>query len=135
MRRPGVLHYLWYTVGGSLAERHHSWVLHDVTCRTWLVRHFARTLLIVLPLFGLYMALMPTSLGIRLLTGITFSGGLLMFSVVNSLIDSDRRAVRAGFLAGLPAQVRSQQAVDRQRLASSQRRERIAERRAHRMGR
>lgn len=134
VRRPGVLKLLWYCVGGSLPELHHSWVLHDVTTRTWLLRHIARTLLIVLPLFAAYMALMPASLAIRLLTGITFASGILIFSLVNSLIDTDRRAVRAGYGAGLPAQIRAQQAVERQRLASTQRRERIAERLARQHG-
>lgn len=104
--------------------------MRDVTCRTWLLRHFARTLLIIVPLFVAYMALIPASFSLRLLTGLTFSGGLLVFSLVSVLIDTDRRAVRAGYGAGLPAQIRSQQSVERQRQASSRRRERIAERRA-----
>lgn len=130
--RPGARALLWYCLGGSLAERHRSWVLHDLTCRTWLVRHFARTLLIVVPVFVAYMALMPAALGIRLLTGLTFSFGWLVFSLVTVLIDNDRRAVRAGYPAGLPAQLRTHQSAERQRLASSQRRERIAERHARR---
>lgn len=134
VQRPSARMLLWYCIGGSLPERHSTWVLRDVTCRSWLVRHFARTLLIIVPLFAVYMALVPTSLGVRLLTGLTFSGGLFMFSVVNTLIDTDRRAVRAGYAPGLPAHVRSQQAVERQRLASYQRRERIAERQARRRG-
>jgi hypothetical protein len=134
LQRPGVLHLLRYSLGGRLDRRHSSWVLHDVTCRTWLLRHVARTVLIVVPLFVTYMSLMPTSLGIRLLTGLTFSGGLFMFSFVNALIDTDRRAVRAGYGVGLPAQLRGQNSAERQRLASSQRRERIAERRTRRNG-
>jgi hypothetical protein len=132
--RPRGAKFLWYCLGGSLPEQHSTWVLADVTCRTWLLRHFARTMLIVVPLFAAYMALMPTSFVIRLLTGLTFSGGLIMFSLVNALVDTDRRAVRAGYGAGLPAQLRTQQSVDRQRLASSQRRARIAERQARRRG-
>lgn len=132
IQRPRGTKLLWYWLGGSLPERHGTWVLHDVTCRTWLLRHFARTLLIVVPLFTLFVALVPASFGIRLLTGLTFSGGLLMFSLVNTLIDTDRRAVRAGYPAGLPAQIRAEQSVQRQRLASSERRERLAERRSRR---
>lgn len=130
LHRPGGFKLVWYSLGGSLPTRHSSWVLHDVTCRTWLLRHFARTLLIIVPLFVAYMALIPASFALRLLTGLTFSGGLLVFSLVSVLIDTDRRAVRAGYGAGLPAQIRSQQSVERQRQASSRRRERIAERRA-----
>jgi hypothetical protein len=132
IQRPGVLAWLWYAVGGRLDQRHHSWVLHDVSCRTWLLRHLGRTLLIVVPLFAAYMAWGPTSFDVRLLTGCTFAGGLFMFSLLNALIDTDRRAVRAGYGVGLPSQLRAQKSIERQREASYQRRERIAERRARR---
>jgi hypothetical protein len=55
-----------------------------------------------------------------------------MFSLLNALIDTDRRAVRAGYGVGLPSQLRAQKSIERQREASYQRRERIAERRARR---
>src|SRR3954447_16205173 len=45
--RPGPLAWIWYAIGGRLPERNRSWVLFDVTCRTWLLRHFARLLLII----------------------------------------------------------------------------------------
>jgi hypothetical protein len=130
--RPGPLAWLWYAVGGRLDQRHRSWVLHDVTCRSWLVRHLARLFLIIAPLVALYLTLVPMSFDIRLLTGLTFGGGLLMFGLVNTLIDTDRRAVRAGYGMGLPAQLRTSNSVDRQRLAARERRERIAERQARR---
>ena len=130
--RPAGLKFLWYCVGGSLPERHSTWVLHDVTCRTWLVRHFARTLAIIVPLLVIYLEFMPGPRAILLLTGLTFAGGCFMFSLVNTLVDTDRRAVRAGYEPGLPARVRSERSTERQRLASHQRRERIAQRRARR---
>jgi hypothetical protein len=132
--RPGPLAWAWYAVGGRLDPRHRGWVLHDVTCRSWLLRHFARLFLMITPLVVLYLALMPISLDIRVLTGLTFGGGLLMFGLVNTLIDTDRRAVRAGYGVGLPAQLRTTNSVERQRLASKQRRDRIAQRQAQRRG-
>jgi Family of unknown function (DUF5313) len=132
IERPNLLLLLKYSLGFSLPRRYSSWVLHDVTCRTWLVRHFARTALIVVPIFVLYMALMPSSLSVRLLTGLTFSGAIFMFSLVNIQVDTDRRAVRAGYGASLPARIRSQQSVQRQGLTNHERRERIAERRNRR---
>lgn len=42
--RPGPLRWLWYALGGGLPSRYRAWVLHDATCRTWHVRHFARVL-------------------------------------------------------------------------------------------
>jgi hypothetical protein len=131
-QRPRGLWLLWYALGGSLPPRHATWVLHDTTCPTWWLRHFARTLLVVVPLLVTYLAVMPSSLAIRLLAGLTFAGGALLFSFVNILVDSDRRAVRAGYPAGLAAEIRSARSDERQRLASYQRRERIAERQARR---
>ena len=135
VQRPAALAWLWYAIGGRLDERHHSWILHDVTCRTWLLRHFARTTLIVVPLITAYLLLMPASLDVRLLTGLTFAAGLFLFSLLNALIDTDRRAVRAGYGVGLPSQLRAEKSLERQRQSSYARRERIAERRAQRMGR
>lgn len=132
VQRPGWLKLLWYSLGGSVPERHGSWVLHDTTCATWALRHFARTALIVVPLLGIYLALMPASLSIRLLTGLTFAGGAFLFSLVNILVDNDRRAVRAGFKPGFASEIRAARSAERHRLASHQRRERIADRRARR---
>ena len=132
VERPGGRWFFWYCLGGSLPERYHTWVLHDTTCPTWALRHFARTALIVLPLLGIYLAVMPASLSIRLLTGLTFSGGAFLFSLVNILVDTDRRAVRAGYASGFVSDVRAARSAERHRLTSHQRRERIAERRARR---
>jgi hypothetical protein len=78
------------------------------------------------------MALVPTPFGIRLYTGLTFSGAIFMFALVNIMIDTDRRAVRAGYSFNYPQQLRSARAVERQRAANYERRERAAERHARR---
>lgn len=135
IQRPGIIKFLRYSLGGSLPARHSTWVLHDVTCRTWFLHHFARTLLVVVPLLVAYLSLMPASLGLRLLTGLTFSGAIFIFSLVNVGVDTDRRAVRAGYGFSLPANIRNKRSEDRQRLAVHLRRERIAERRERRMRR
>jgi hypothetical protein len=132
LERPSAPRLVWYSLGGSLSERHNSWVLHDVTCPTWTLRHFARALLVIIPLFVLYMAFIPGGLAIRLYTGLTFSAALLLISIILMLIDTDRRAVRAGFRFGLVSNIRTARSVERQRLASYHRRERIAARRARR---
>lgn len=132
LRRPTFGRFLWYCYGGSLPPENHTWVLHDVTCRTWVLRHFARWTMLIAPLFGLYLALMPMPFGIRLYTGITFALGIYVMSLVFILIDTDRRAVRAGYDHSQPQAVRSANSVARQRAANHQRRERINERRARR---
>ena len=40
--RPGPLCWFWYAAGGRLPDRYRAWVLHDLTCRTWPLRHLAR---------------------------------------------------------------------------------------------
>ena len=132
VQRPGGLRFLWYCLGGSLPERHSTWVLNDTTCPTWALRHFARTALVVVPLLAIYLAAMPSSLAVRLLTGLTFAGGAFLFSLVNILVDTDRRAVRAGYKPGFASDIRAARSVERHRLSSYQRRERIAERQARR---
>jgi uncharacterized protein DUF5313 len=132
LRRPGPGRFLWYCVGGALPPENHSWVLHDVTCRTWIARHFARWTMVILPVFALYLAVAPLDFSLRLYTGIAVALALYLMAMVFILIDSDRRAVRAGYAYSQPSAVRSANSVARQRAANYQRRERIAARRAGR---
>ena len=132
IRRPSFGRFLWYCYGGSLPPENHTWVLHDVTCRTWVLRHFARWTMVIAPLFVAYMVFISSPIGIRLFTGIAFSLAIYVMSLVFILIDTDRRAVRAGYLHSQPQAVRTANSVERQRASSYQRRERIAERRARR---
>jgi len=128
--RPPFLRWLWYCYGGSLPSECKTWVLHDLTCRTWVLRHFARWLMLIVPLFVLYLLLIPGSFNLRLFTGLTFAGALVMFALVNILIDTDRRARRAGYPHSEPQRIRGAAAEQRQRDASYRRREQIAARRA-----
>lgn len=132
IRRPAPGRLVWYCYGGSLPPQHRTWVLHDVTCRTWVLRHFARWTMAIAPLFLLYVAIAPMPFAIRLYTGIAFAGALYVMSLVFILIDTDRRAVQAGYDHSQPQAIRSANSVERQRAANYQRRTRIAERRARR---
>jgi hypothetical protein len=135
IHRPTLGRFIWYCYHGSLPAENHSWVLHDVTCRTWVLRHFARWTMAIAPLFILYLAFMPSPFGIRLFTGIAFSLAIYVMSLVFILIDGDRRAVRAGYDHSQPQAIRMANSVERQRTANYQRRERIAARRAARVTR
>jgi hypothetical protein len=135
IQRPGLRHLLWYVYGGSLPERNWTWVLHDTTCRTWAVRHFARTFAIIVPLLAAWLLFVPASLGLRLITGLTFAGGIFMFMLVNTLVDTDRRAVRAGYPSGFVTEIRGQRAEYVHHLAVLERRNRTADRRARQRGR
>src|SRR5439155_5080996 len=80
--RPPLGKFLRYCYHGSLPAEHHPWVLYDVTCRTWVLRHYARWTMIIGPFFLLYLALMPAAFGIRLYTGVAFSLGLYVMCTV-----------------------------------------------------
>ena len=63
--RPNPVQWLKYAVGGRLPDRFSAWVLHDVTCRTWVLRHAARATVVIAPLVAGCL-LVPGPLGIRL---------------------------------------------------------------------
>ena len=46
---PGVWQWLRYAYGRRLPDRHRAWVLHDVSCPTWLLRFAARILVQAAP--------------------------------------------------------------------------------------
>lgn len=132
IHRPDVRHLLWYVVGGSLPERNWTWVLHDTTCRTWAVRQLGRPLAMLAPFAVAYIVFLPGSLGLRLITGITWSVGIMLYMFVNMLVDNDRRAVRAGYVSGYVSDVRSRRSDESHHLAVVARNARAAERRARR---
>src|SRR5438128_1027032 len=66
VRRPGPVRWLWYAVGGRLPSRYRTWVLHDLACRTWAVRHIARALVQVAPVAVAVFLLVPGTPGIRI---------------------------------------------------------------------
>ena len=63
--RPNPAQWVWYAFGGRLPERCAEGVLHDVTCRTWALRHFARALTQLAPCCAVVL-LLPASWSIRL---------------------------------------------------------------------
>lgn len=132
IQRPRFGKIIWYCFGGTLPRENHSWVLHDVTCTTWVLRHFARWTMVVVPVFFLFITLLPTPLNIRIFVDIAVCGAIYVFALVNILVDTDRRAVRAGYSFNLPGQIRGTRSIDDQRRSNAERRERIAARRARR---
>jgi hypothetical protein len=132
IQRPTFPRLIWYCYGGTVPPENRSWVLHDVTCRTWILRHFARWTMVIGPLFLLYLALMPRPFEFRLYTGLTYALAIYLATLVFMLIDTDRRAVRAGYPHSRPQAVRTAHSIARQRESSFQRRERIAQRQARR---
>jgi hypothetical protein len=123
VRRPDPVRWLWYAVGGRLPARYRTWVLRDLTVRTWILRHFARALVQVAPVIVVLLLVVPGSLPIRiaavtagLLLGLLYSGAY-MYEIV------EHRVGQAGYPIGTAQQVRDE--------ANSEVREAEAERYAH----
>jgi hypothetical protein len=126
--RPNPLQWLKYAFGRPLPERYHTWVLHDVTAPTWVLRHAARSLvLLAVPI--LVVLLLPIPLTIRLL--ILANAGLpaLLASMIFILSACERRLIRAGYRAELGTAVRTRLSSERQMYGNRLRRERRARRR------
>lgn len=122
---------LWvrYAFGAGLPPEYSQWVLHDATCSTWLLRHFARVLTVVVVPAVLLFVFMPTSLGIRALTIITVVGCQVLLLGILANEVTERRVQKAGFPWGAAAETRQRRVVEDQRRANRERRERMVARR------
>jgi hypothetical protein len=112
VRRPDPVHWLWYAVGGRLPARYRTWVLHDLTTRTWPLRHFARALVQVSPVIVVLLLVVPGTLTIRiaavtagLLLGLLYSGAY-MYEIV------EHRVGQAGYPVGMAQAVRDEANAD-----------------------
>jgi hypothetical protein len=105
-RRPGVLRWLWYAFGGALPARFRTWVLHDVSARTWVARHLARATLQIAPIGILLFVLVPGSGWVRTTAAV---GGTLLgffYSVAFIRVAAEYRVLRAGYPYGNAALMR-----------------------------
>ena len=99
-KRPGALRWLWYAFGGGLPARYREWVLHDVSCDTWMLRHFIRAFvqmsLVAVPV----VLLVPGPLWIRLAA--ILLGWLVGLQYAMYFVDGsvERRVRRAGYPPG-----------------------------------
>lgn len=105
-RRPGVARWLWYAFGGGLPARYRTWVLHDLTCRTWGLRHLARALVQVSPLVVILLIVVPGSLGIRVAAVVAGAVLGLLYSGAYAIEIAEHRVAKAGYPVGTAAAVR-----------------------------
>lgn len=100
MQRPNPFQWLWYAVGGRLPERLAPWVLHDVTARTWVWRHAARGIVLLVPIAAACLAL-PGPVGLRLAMVLLVAIVGVYFSL--SYVDEscELRAVKHGYEHGI----------------------------------
>jgi hypothetical protein len=102
---------VYYQYNGRLPDRYREWVVHDVTCRTWLLRVFVRGLMMVAPVVALLFVLLlgfghswPLAAGSIVL-------GLLVnvrYSLSYSEESANSRLVRYGFPPGRATAVRAE---------------------------
>lgn len=110
VRRPNPALWIWYALGGRLPERYREWVLHDVTCRTWVLRHLARSMIHISP--GLLFLLLPGPLWIRAMAVL---GGVLMalmYSLSYMEHTSEYRLRKHGYPLGTGKTVRDRATED-----------------------
>lgn len=100
MKRPNPAQWVWYAVGGRLPARLAPWVLHDVTARTWALRHAARGCVVLAPIAAGCL-LFPGPLGLRLAMVLLVAIVGVYFSL--SYVDEscELRAVKHGYEHGI----------------------------------
>ena len=108
--RPGPIRWLWYAVGGTLPATYHGWVLYDLTCGTWVARHFARVQ--VMFLYWWLALLVPGPWPLRF--SMVALGYLLSVYFSLAFIEDacERRLIKHGFPAGLNRKIREESTVD-----------------------
>lgn len=107
-RHPGAARWLWYAVGGRLPVAYREWVLYDVTCRRWPLRHLLRLLVQVAPVAVVLVVLIPGPIWVRLMAVVGGSLVGLSYSFVFLYEATENRAWKAGYDHGTAARVREE---------------------------
>ncbi|HEV7451645.1 MAG TPA: DUF5313 family protein [Pseudonocardiaceae bacterium] len=102
--RPTPLQWVWYAYGGGLPEYLREWVLHDLTCRTWVLRHFSRTLAQWVP--SLVLMLLPGPLSLRVSLPLVVLLGALYVSASYIEETCEHRLAKHGFPLGMAKEMR-----------------------------
>jgi hypothetical protein len=111
--RLGPLRWFSYALGGRLPARYRPWVLHDLTCRTWPLRHLARLVAQLAPVVIVLVILLPGPLWIRVMGAVGGSLVGLFYSFVFLYEATEGRAAKAGYPHGTLQQVRSERGTER----------------------
>ena len=117
-KRPNPALWLYYQYGGRLPARYREWVLHDTTCRTWLLRVVLRALVHLAPVMAVLVLVLRVWLGgpWGLVLGSVLLGVLvyLRFALTIAADSVDSRLTRYGYPAGYGTAVRQQAAQARE---------------------
>ncbi len=100
IRRPNPFRWVAYAFGARLPDRNRRWVLHDVTTRTWVLRHLLRTTVQLIPLLALLFLVVPGPAWVRL--GAIASGAVIgyFYSMVYVVEACETRVMKAGYPVG-----------------------------------
>jgi hypothetical protein len=103
-QRPNPLQWLRYAYGGRLPDEYRDWVLHDATCRTWLLRFTVRVLVEVLPWLAVAFVLLTTLTPAPAWLGLVALGMAtlmtLYFTLTSSIELTEVRLVKHDFEPG-----------------------------------
>ena len=124
-RRPTAWQWLRYSLGAGLPEDLAEWVLHDTTCRSWVLRQVVRSLLVISPLIVILLVFVPGPFWIRALSALGGTVMSLIYSLGYVEETTEHRLVKAGYPAGTGAAVRQGRAVDHHSAATARRREKM----------
>ena len=105
-KRPSPARWLWYAVGGRLPARCREWVLYDLTCGTWVLRHLSRAL--VQHSVWLLLLLLPIPLSLRVWMVVAGVSIGVFFSLIFIEDASERRLLMHGFPVGLNRRIREE---------------------------
>jgi hypothetical protein len=118
-RRPDPLRWLWYALSGRLPIRYREWVLYDLTCPSWPLRHLAPLVVPLVPTVVLLIAVLPGPLSIRA-TAVMMGAVVGLLLTFGFLEDStDRRATKFGYPIGTTQAIREQRARDKRARAAT----------------
>jgi hypothetical protein len=106
VHRPDPLRWIMYAFGAGLPERNRTWVLHDVTAPTWVLRHLVRSIVQIVPFAVVLYFVLP-------FPPVVVVSAIVMGSVIGILYSAafveaavEHRAIKAGYPEGHAAAVR-----------------------------
>jgi hypothetical protein len=94
--RPGVWRWIGYAFGARLPVRYAPWVLHDLTARTWFLRHLARSAVQATP--AALLALLPGPAWLRLALPLFVLVSTLFMATLFSPMVREKRLYQHGYL-------------------------------------
>lgn len=131
--RPNPFQWVRFVYLGSVPRKNAAWVLYDATCKTWILRHIVRYVVLISPFVLAVMLLLPADMGIRIETSFAAGASIGLGYVCYTSESLEARLEKAGYPRGLAARMREQRTVDAHRaVVARNRARREARLRGHR---